>query len=169
VKHRIKLSNLQGNTGGIVELDGVNIAASVYALQFNAGAKVKPQLVLDLLVDKGSKIEGEGVEVSIPDATARVLRLLGWTPPADDDEFDHEPGDCPTRVDVSTVEDAAAGRRVFVHGRHDVHAGPCNNEYIRPGGRQPGDRIVKCRLDAGHAGPHVDEAESTWSTREEGS
>jgi hypothetical protein len=43
----------------------------------------------------------------------------------------------------------------------------CPVEYVRPGGRQPGDRIVKCQRSPGHVGPH-EEAETgvTWTSAE---
>lgn len=39
----------------------------------------------------------------------------------------------------------------------------CGYEYIRPGGRQRGDRIVKCGLWASHDGPHEEDGTgNTW-------
>jgi hypothetical protein len=39
----------------------------------------------------------------------------------------------------------------------------CPNEYTRPGGRQRGDRIVRCHLPAGHTGEHEEaDTERTW-------
>jgi len=39
----------------------------------------------------------------------------------------------------------------------------CGVEYTRPGGRQPGDRIVRCDLTRGHDGDHEEtDTGSTW-------
>jgi hypothetical protein len=39
----------------------------------------------------------------------------------------------------------------------------CGHEYTRPGGRQHGDRILRCDVPQGHVGPHMEiETESTW-------
>lgn len=46
---------------------------------------------------------------------------------------------------------------------------PCGAEYIRPGGRQRGDRIVRCDLPAGHTGAHEEiDTGSLWSPAEVG-
>lgn len=40
----------------------------------------------------------------------------------------------------------------------------CTAQYERPGGRQPGDRIVECALPAGHHGEHEEaDTEVRWS------
>jgi hypothetical protein len=42
----------------------------------------------------------------------------------------------------------------------------CHDEYHRPGGRQPGDRIVRCDLDLDHDCDHEETASgSTWPRR----
>lgn len=39
----------------------------------------------------------------------------------------------------------------------------CRDEYVREGGRHPGDRIVRCHLPAGHPGEHEEaDTEVTW-------
>lgn len=39
----------------------------------------------------------------------------------------------------------------------------CHVEYRRPGGRQPGDRIVRCQLAKWHEGDHEEiDSASTW-------
>ena len=44
----------------------------------------------------------------------------------------------------------------------------CRSEYIRRGGAEPGDRIVRCHLPAGHPGEHEEaETEVTWLSVEE--
>lgn len=41
----------------------------------------------------------------------------------------------------------------------------CRAQYQRPGGRQPGDRIVHCHLPAGHPGEHEEaDTEVTWES-----
>jgi len=41
---------------------------------------------------------------------------------------------------------------------------PCRAEYQRPGGRQHGDRIVRCHLLAGHSGEHMEaNTGATWT------
>lgn len=43
----------------------------------------------------------------------------------------------------------------------------CTAQYERPGGRQPGDRIVRCHLQAGHPGEHEEDGtEVTWQDQE---
>jgi hypothetical protein len=43
----------------------------------------------------------------------------------------------------------------------DMHQ--CTAEYERPGGRQRGDRIVRCHLQAGHPGEHEEDGtDVTW-------
>jgi len=137
VKHRIKIA--PGTRSNIVEIDGVNIASSVAALQFSAHATQGSHLVVDLFVEKGSKIEADDATVTIPEATARVLLLLGWTPPSANPFVALAPG--------STVD-----RR-------------CGSEYTRPGGRERGDRIIRCHLAHGHPGEHEEaDTEVTWRT-----
>lgn len=141
-KHRIKLSP----TGGIIEVNGVNVANSVVGLQFSSRVRAEGgqhlHLALDLLVDKGSKLEADGVEISIPDATARVLKLLGWTPPADDfaptmmiDEIRHD------SAPPDDVERCPAARVLWP-----------DDEAIE----------VRCERDAGHEGEHRGDGEE-WS------
>lgn len=67
---------------------------------------------------------------------------------------------------------AALGHQITVNDTGDrVHIGdprepdptPCRAEYERPGGRQHGDRIVRCHLLAGHPGEHEEaNTEVTW-------
>lgn len=41
----------------------------------------------------------------------------------------------------------------------------CPEEYTRLGGRQPGDRIIRCHLPAGHPGEHEEaETEVRWTS-----
>jgi len=135
-KHRIKIA--PGRSSNIVEIDGVNIASSVVALAFSGHATQGSHLVLDLLVSKGSKIEADDVAVTIPEATARALLLLGWTAPDG------------ARGGPATVPGSTIDRR-------------CGSEYTRPGGRERGDRIVRCHLAPGHPGEHEEaDTEVTW-------
>lgn len=46
---------------------------------------------------------------------------------------------------------------------HSVKSPKCESEYKRPGGRQRGDRIVRCHLERGHSGHHEEaDTEVTW-------
>jgi hypothetical protein len=63
-------------------IDGLDIADSVYRLEYRTDPDEVDQLLVDLLLLE-TDIEGEAV-VEIPESTHRALVGLGWTPPPAD-------------------------------------------------------------------------------------
>jgi hypothetical protein len=56
----------------------------------------------------------------------------------------------------------------YALGRKQAEAAvpACRSEYERPGGRNRGDRIVRCHLPDGHPGEHEEaDTEATWTDR----
>lgn len=88
--HKIRFQHpAEGNTpggGSDLELDGVDIAPVVTGLRIehDAGDGL-PRLTLVMPIGR-LDTETAAALVEVDEATRHVLRTLGWTPPADDDE-----------------------------------------------------------------------------------
>lgn len=64
-----------------IEIDGQDVSDAIRGFTLTSQVGNRHQLTLDLLIDTG-EADGE-VQAHIPDATAALLRSLGWTPPDD--------------------------------------------------------------------------------------
>jgi hypothetical protein len=74
-----------------------------------------------------------------------------------------DPAETPEHADGETPEQSVFTRlrKVLADG------GVCRSEYERAGGRNRGDRIVRCHLPDGHPGEHEEaDTEIQWSSQE---
>lgn len=64
----------------IVELDGVDVSAGVYAVELHVEANHEPARVTLHLGAVSTDVETEG-KLHITSSTIALLKQLGWTPP----------------------------------------------------------------------------------------
>jgi len=62
-------------------LDGQDVAKGARGFTFQSEVGQLPVLTLDLMVLDVSRLDATDVQVIVPEATVKLLRTLGWTPP----------------------------------------------------------------------------------------
>jgi hypothetical protein len=70
---------LHGPSGRIL-LDGQDVSHGVRGVTLNHTIGHMPELEIDVVALDASTMEGEA-RIIIPEATAAVLKAIGWTPP----------------------------------------------------------------------------------------
>lgn len=69
-------------TDAVVCLDGVPIPpGTISGIELRATPTGPPRLELRFAVTRGTKVDLTDANVAVSEATATVLRSLGWTPP----------------------------------------------------------------------------------------
>ncbi|MFJ2162376.1 hypothetical protein [Streptomyces sp. NPDC087856] len=82
-KHHVEIS--VDGTQGQVLIDGHDIARGVTGLVFRAGIDGAPTLTLDLQLVDVTPLSSPDTEVLLGSGVAEALKVLGWTPPEDNE------------------------------------------------------------------------------------
>jgi hypothetical protein len=67
----------------VVELDGVDVSAGVYAVDLHVEASNEPTRVVLTLGPLSTDVAAEA-EVHLTESSFALLKQLGWTPPAEE-------------------------------------------------------------------------------------